>query len=73
MNSQERPSKELERLSPKTIHFEQRFRVGWSDLDGNMHMGNTSYLDHAPIRAFFSLQSTASLLSVLPPKSSARS
>ena len=28
-------------------HFEQRFRVGWSDLDANAHMGNSSYLDHA--------------------------
>ncbi len=23
------------------------FRVGWSDLDGNAHMGNSSYLDYA--------------------------
>jgi acyl-CoA thioester hydrolase len=28
-------------------HFEQRFRVGWGDLDGNAHMGNTSFLDRA--------------------------
>ena len=28
-------------------HFEQRFRVGWSGLDANHHMGNTSYLDRA--------------------------
>jgi acyl-CoA thioester hydrolase len=27
--------------------FEQRFRVGWSDVDGNAHMGNTSFLAHA--------------------------
>src|SRR5579871_6548166 len=25
----------------------ERFRVGWRDLDGNAHMGNSSYLDHA--------------------------
>ncbi len=30
-----------------TTNFEQRFRVGWSDLDANAHMGNSSYLDHA--------------------------
>jgi acyl-CoA thioester hydrolase len=29
------------------IYFEQRFRVGWSDLDANAHMANSSYLDHA--------------------------
>jgi acyl-CoA thioester hydrolase len=28
-------------------HFEQRFRVSWGDLDGNAHMANTSFLDHA--------------------------
>jgi acyl-CoA thioester hydrolase len=31
----------------ETNHFELRFRVGWSDLDGNAHMGNTSYLSYA--------------------------
>jgi acyl-CoA thioester hydrolase len=31
-------------MSSKTNHFEQRYRVRWSDLDGNAHMGNTSYL-----------------------------
>jgi acyl-CoA thioester hydrolase len=31
----------------ETDHFEQRFCVGWSDLDGNAHMGNSSFLDHA--------------------------
>jgi len=30
-----------------TITFEQAFRVGWSDLDGNAHMANSSYLDYA--------------------------
>jgi len=34
-------------LSNEPIYFEQRFRVGWSDLDGNAHMANSSYLDHA--------------------------
>jgi acyl-CoA thioester hydrolase len=34
-------------MESKTNRFEQKFRVGWSDLDGNVHMGNTSYLDHA--------------------------
>jgi acyl-CoA thioester hydrolase len=34
-------------MAAKTNIFVQRFRVGWSDLDGNSHMGNTSYLDHA--------------------------
>ncbi|MDA4111296.1 MAG: thioesterase family protein [Thaumarchaeota archaeon] len=34
-------------MAGKTNHFEERFRVGWSDLDGNAHMGNSSYLDHA--------------------------
>ena len=24
-----------------------RFRVGWGDIDGNGHMANTAYLDHA--------------------------
>jgi acyl-CoA thioester hydrolase len=31
----------------ETIQFKQQFRVGWSDLDGNAHMGNSSYLDYA--------------------------
>ncbi|MFI5419563.1 MAG: acyl-CoA thioesterase [Nitrososphaerales archaeon] len=34
-------------MAVKIGNFEQRFRVGWSDLDGNAHMGNSSYLDHA--------------------------
>jgi acyl-CoA thioester hydrolase len=34
-------------MAARTIYFEQLFHVGWSDLDGNAHMGNTSYLDHA--------------------------
>jgi len=34
-------------MTPGTNRFEQRFRVGWSDLDGNAHMGNASYLGHA--------------------------
>jgi len=33
--------------SKNTIYFEQRFRVGWSDLDANAHTANSSYLDHA--------------------------
>ena len=24
-----------------------RFRVGWGDIDGNAHMANTAFLDHA--------------------------
>ncbi len=27
--------------------FVERFRVGWGDLDGNNHMANRAYLDHA--------------------------
>ena len=34
-------------MAPGTNHFEQRFRGGWSDLDGNAHMGNASYLGYA--------------------------
>ncbi len=34
-------------MSTKTIYFEQRYHVGWSDLDGNAHMGNASYLGYA--------------------------
>jgi len=34
-------------MIPGTNHFVQRFRVGWSDLDGNAHMGNASYLGYA--------------------------
>ena len=34
-------------MSAETHQFEQRFRVGWSDLDGNAHMGNASYLGYA--------------------------
>lgn len=34
-------------MSNSSIQFEQSFRVGWSDLDGNAHMGNSSYLDYA--------------------------
>jgi len=30
-----------------TDRFEQRFRVGWGDIDSNAHMGNTSFLDRA--------------------------
>jgi acyl-CoA thioester hydrolase len=29
------------------IQFEGQFRVSWSDLDGNAHMGNSSYLEYA--------------------------
>ncbi len=34
-------------MATKTTYFEQRYRVGWSDLDSNAHMGNSSYLDYA--------------------------
>jgi acyl-CoA thioester hydrolase len=34
-------------MAAETNRFEQRFRVGWSDLDGNAHMGNSSYLGYA--------------------------
>ena len=34
-------------MAAETKRFEQRFHVGWSDLDGNAHMGNASYLGHA--------------------------
>lgn len=34
-------------MTTKTNHFEQGFCVSWSDLDGNAHMRNTSYLDYA--------------------------
>lgn len=27
--------------------FRARFKVGWGDLDGNAHMANTAFLDHA--------------------------
>jgi acyl-CoA thioester hydrolase len=27
--------------------FEQKFRVGWGDVDGNSHMANTAFLDRA--------------------------
>lgn len=27
--------------------FSRRFHVGWGDLDGNAHMANTAFLDHA--------------------------
>jgi acyl-CoA thioester hydrolase len=47
MSSQEGPQGEHQGVPANTIHFEHRFRVGWSDLDANAHMGNTSYLDHA--------------------------
>jgi acyl-CoA thioester hydrolase len=29
------------------IEFDQKYSVGWSDLDANAHMANTSYLDYA--------------------------
>jgi acyl-CoA thioester hydrolase len=46
-----RPQSDL-RLAPELLggapmQFEQRFRVGWSHLDANAHMGNTAYLDLA--------------------------
>ena len=34
-------------MAAETNHFEQRFRVGWSDQDGNAHMGSASYLGYA--------------------------
>ena len=34
-------------MAAKTNNFEQRYHVGWSDLDGNAHMGNASYLGYA--------------------------
>jgi acyl-CoA thioester hydrolase len=34
-------------MEDRPRYFEQKYRVGWSDLDGNAHMANTSYLDHA--------------------------
>src|SRR5579872_5365885 len=34
-------------MAAEKSSFEQRFRVGWRDLDGNVHMGNTAYLDYA--------------------------
>ena len=38
-------------------HFEQKYRVGWSGLDANHHMGNISYLDRAhDTRMFFFAQ-----------------
>jgi len=37
-----------------TIRFEELFRVSWRDLDGNAHMGNSTYLDYASnIRMLF--------------------
>jgi acyl-CoA thioester hydrolase len=37
--------------------FEQKYRVGWSGLDANHHMGNISYLDRAhDTRMFFFAQ-----------------
>lgn len=41
------PSSNLETNDRKTIRFEQLFRVGWSDIDANAHMGNSSYLDYS--------------------------
>lgn len=38
---------ELLSLANKEIQFEHIFRVAWSDLDGNAHMGNSSYLNYA--------------------------
>jgi len=34
-------------LVDNQIQFEQLFRVSWRDLDGNAHMGNSTYLDYA--------------------------
>jgi acyl-CoA thioester hydrolase len=34
-------------MSNQLTYFEQRLQVGWSDLDGNAHMANSSYLEHA--------------------------
>ncbi len=34
-------------MATKSNYFEQRYHVGWSDLDGNAHMGNASYLGYA--------------------------
>lgn len=41
------PDSCLLNMTDKTNHFEQHFSVLWSDLDGNAHMGNTSYLAYA--------------------------
>ena len=40
-------TKGYRRLDDIAIKFEQQYRVDWSDLDGNAHMGNSSYLDYA--------------------------
>jgi acyl-CoA thioester hydrolase len=34
-------------MAAEAHRFAQRFRVNWSNLDGNAHMGNTSYLGRA--------------------------
>jgi acyl-CoA thioester hydrolase len=34
-------------MAVESIHFEKRVHVGWRDVDGNAHMGNSSFLDHA--------------------------
>ena len=41
------PRSDFSIMDSNSNQFHQRFRVGWSHLDGNAHMGNTSYLGHA--------------------------
>jgi acyl-CoA thioester hydrolase len=33
--------------TPESSRFEQRFRVGWGDVDGNAHMSNAAFLHRA--------------------------
>jgi acyl-CoA thioester hydrolase len=48
MRSSKRKAEAGRRAWPaRPDRFEQRFHVSWGDLDGNAHMGNTSYLDRA--------------------------
>ena len=34
-------------MTTEAHRYEQRFRVGWGDVDGNAHMGNRAFLDRA--------------------------
>jgi len=34
-------------MSESEDRFRHTFQVGWGDLDGNHHMANTAFLDHA--------------------------
>jgi len=62
-----------EPLNKEADRFEQKFRVGWSGLDANHHMGNTSFLDRAHDTRMLFFAQQGFTMSRFAAESSARS